>query len=260
MSDEYWDKRAACEYNYKGEKFYTMTAIPYYYERRNEIIKKIKSIICNGMSVCDFGCGDGVYIREFAKTYSFCSFHGVDISEQMIERAEKNTKKLNTSFEVSGEGIMLNKKFDVIYSSAVFAHIDDNTVSDLFYNISKHVSSGGVFVLCEQTAPYRYSGKGFIRRTLDEYNSLLISRGLKPVNAKIIDFWFHRIIFERVISKLFIKYYKKKYKIYDKETIMIKLNNNKYYRGISWICTKLSIPHVFNAANRWGYCIIVAKK
>ena len=69
MSDEYWDKRAACEYNYKGEKFYTMTAIPYYYERRNEIIKKIKSIICNGMSVCDFGCGDGVYVREFAQTY-----------------------------------------------------------------------------------------------------------------------------------------------------------------------------------------------
>ena len=95
------------------------------------------------MSVCDFGCGDGVYVREFANTYPFCSFHGVDISEQMIERAEKNTKKLNTSFEVSGEGIMLNKKFDVIYSSAVFAHIDDNTVSDLFYNISKHVSSGG---------------------------------------------------------------------------------------------------------------------
>ena len=94
MSDEYWDKRAACEYNYKGEKFYTMTAIPYYYKRRNEIIKKIKSIICNGMSVCDFGCGDGVYVREFAKTYPFCSFHGVDISEQMIERAEKNTKKL----------------------------------------------------------------------------------------------------------------------------------------------------------------------
>ena len=45
MSDEYWDKRAACEYNYKGEKFYTMTAIPYYYERRNEIIKKIKRLI-----------------------------------------------------------------------------------------------------------------------------------------------------------------------------------------------------------------------
>lgn len=40
MSDEYWDKRAACEYNYKGEKFYTMTAIPYYYERKNEIIKR----------------------------------------------------------------------------------------------------------------------------------------------------------------------------------------------------------------------------
>lgn len=119
---------------------------------------------------------------------------------------------------------------------------------------------GGAFVLCEQIAPYRYSGKGFIRRTLDEYNSLLMSCGLKPVNVKIIDFWFHRIIFERVISKLFIKYYKKKYKIYDKETIMIKLNNNKYYRGISWICTKLSIPHVFNAANGWGYCIIVAKK
>ena len=27
------------------------------------------------MSVCDFGCGDGVYVREFAQTYPFITPH-----------------------------------------------------------------------------------------------------------------------------------------------------------------------------------------
>lgn len=83
MADTYWDNRADLEYEYKGEKFYTMTAVPYYYARRGVIINELKKIIRNGMSVCDFGCGDGVYIRKIENTRR-CFFHGVDISEHMI--------------------------------------------------------------------------------------------------------------------------------------------------------------------------------
>jgi len=109
MSDEYWDKRAACEYNYKGEKFYTMTAIPYYYVRRNEIIKKIKSIICNGMSVCDFGCGDGVYIRKFAKTYPFITPHVCRHTYcSNMAKSGMNPKTLQYLMEHSDIGVTLN--------------------------------------------------------------------------------------------------------------------------------------------------------
>lgn len=62
----YWDDRASKSFIYKNEHFYTITAVPYYYKRRQFILKLLKKCIeKNGVqSICDYGCGDGEYLRK----------------------------------------------------------------------------------------------------------------------------------------------------------------------------------------------------
>ncbi|MEN2776309.1 class I SAM-dependent methyltransferase [Acetivibrio clariflavus] len=148
---KYWDKRANMGYFYKGEKFYTITAVPYYYKRRNIIINRISSLIANkNIKICDFGCGDGEYIRKLHEKNKNCTFHGVDISKDMILEAERRNKYNNITFEVSGDGINKDEIFDLVYSSAVFAHIGDEILLPLFKNIYNHIQENGMFILCEK--------------------------------------------------------------------------------------------------------------
>ena len=61
----YWNDRANKTYRYKGEEFYTITPIPYYYKRRKAILSFLAKCILENKaeSVCDYGCGDGEYLR-----------------------------------------------------------------------------------------------------------------------------------------------------------------------------------------------------
>lgn len=256
---KYWDNRASREYTYKGEKFYTITAIPYYYRRRRIILKNIEKLIQENYKICDFGCGDGEYIKYFSKKCRSCSFHGVDISEDMVNIAKTRNDDKKT-WEISSDGIHSSQQFDLIYSSAVFAHISDADVKKLFTNIYEHTKLNGKFVICEQVAPYRYEGGTYIRRPLNEYVELLQKAGFKKFEYFIIDFWFHRIVFERRIGKYLVNKHLKYNVDVDKQLVMLDLNKNKIYKFFSTICAILSIPRVFkNSKNGWGYCFIVAK-
>lgn len=105
QEQEYWSQRAGQEYIYKGEKFYTITAIPYYVERRKIIVDSIKQIIqrYNVSRIVDIGCGDGEYLNILHEnTKEYC---GVDISEGMLQLAKRRCDKYdNICFECSADG------------------------------------------------------------------------------------------------------------------------------------------------------------
>lgn len=44
-NEDYWSARALREYQYKGEKLYTITAAPYYVKRREIIIRTLRRLI-----------------------------------------------------------------------------------------------------------------------------------------------------------------------------------------------------------------------
>lgn len=76
-------------------------------------------------SVLDFGCGVGRLARAF-RTY-FQNYHGVDVSESMISKAnELNASLAQTSFILNKEEnlrIFSEAEFDLVYSFAVLQHI-----------------------------------------------------------------------------------------------------------------------------------------
>jgi len=134
---DYWEYRGGISYEYKGETFYTVTPIPYYYRRRALLVNLLSLVVDgpNAVRICDFGCGDGWYLKYLAERHEEKQWYGVDMSESMIARARQACPM--AEFHVSHNGIEVNRTFDLVYSVAVFAHVlDDVEVRDLFKSIA----------------------------------------------------------------------------------------------------------------------------
>lgn len=265
QEEEYWQKRAKNEYLYKNETFYTITPIPYYYDRRKIIVKKLCGLIDQYQfnKICDLGCGDGEYLKKIYRDDK--TFYGVDISENMITlakmRADKDT--MNILYEVSENGIRCADQLDFVYSVALFAHVNDETMKALFKNIYEHITPGGVLCICEQVAPRECNGAEWKRRTFQSYINALEEAGFKrhtEFENFRIDFRFHRVVFERHLAKWFYKKYMKQYSS-DMETARIECNKNKVFVFCSWLATKLSIMKTHKKQlEGWGYCFICVRK
>ncbi len=90
-----------------------------------------------GISVLDLGCGNGRFYQLFeGKKIDYC---GVDISEKLIEKAKENYPK--ASFEVANALNLpfKDKKFDFVFSVAVFHHIPTVEERIRFLKESKRV-------------------------------------------------------------------------------------------------------------------------
>lgn len=259
---EYWKECGEVEYSYRGETFYTITPVPNYYARR-DIFKKMILRTLKGhdiKSACDFGCGDGYYIRYFKEKMPKCMFYGVDASPTMIKRAEENCKKYggeNVRFELSSDGLQRDEKFDLIYSVAVFAHVDDQDVMKLFQNLNNHINKDGYIIICEQVGKKQMTdGRTYVRREGESYIHALEKSGFTIEDQYLIDFWLHRMLFERKIAKRFYKNMPAESE-HDKR---IMANKKRSFRLFSWLFTRLSVKHVFRKIDgRWGYAVIIAK-
>jgi len=156
--------------------------------------------------ICDFGCGDGFYLKYFENLYPSKSYYGLDISNAMLERAK--TAAPFATLQVSDRGINFENNFDLVYAIAVFAHIKDNLIPALFANIYEHLKSGGLFVFFDQTGTKSRSGETWHRRTTWEYMRFAEDAGFNIEKRKLIAFPAHRI-FERRIApyyqRLFVK-------------------------------------------------------
>jgi len=120
-SKEKWDKK---DYYNKGEK-----------EAFNHVIlflkeKTLAQPILKKMKVLEIGCGTGRLSVALAKHFAFVD--GIDISQKMIEIAQKDNKDIpNLKFYVNN-GLDLsyfsNNTYDFIFSFLVFQHIPRKSI------------------------------------------------------------------------------------------------------------------------------------
>ncbi len=114
-----------------------------------------------GRSVLDLGCGYGAYAREFIEKGA-SSYLGLDSSELMIAKAEKENSGKNISYRKLDLGHLeeLEGKYDLAYSSLVFHYIED--FDRLVRNINMKLNDGGILLFSQMhpliSASYGYSG------------------------------------------------------------------------------------------------------
>jgi SAM-dependent methyltransferase len=236
-SASYWNNRATDSCLYKGEHFYTITPVPYYYARRKLLLSLLCEVLSDDAvrSVCDFGCGDGYYLNYFSKMFAERNWMGLEISESMLSLAKLNCPNVN--YQLSNTGILGDAKFCLVYSSAVFAHLKDDTdVLQLFQNISEHLSPNGKFVVFEQTGSKRTSGNLWCRRQPEDYVSLAKRSGLELQSRALIAFPAHRI-FEKWFAPFFIKCFCSGS---NSSARKLSANRSKIYRLVSALAIRLT--------------------
>lgn len=95
----------------------------------------------------------------------------------------------------------------LIYSIAVFAHIDDDShLNSIFESFKCNLFPDGKVIIFEQVAPVSYRGESFVRRTIKDYEDLIIKYGFKVQDHTLISFDCHRH-FERYLAKPYYKYF-----------------------------------------------------
>ncbi len=74
--------------------------------------------LTDGAKVADVGCGTGIALIEMAKAFAESEFHGYEISQSAIERAEENKKEAgvaNLSFHnIASDPLPADASFDLI--------------------------------------------------------------------------------------------------------------------------------------------------
>ena len=88
--------------------------VPVALPKLDGVVTKLQS----GAKVADVGCGGGVALLEMAKAYPQSEFHGYDISEYALARAEANKKQVNvrnaTFHNATTDGLPADAGFDFI--------------------------------------------------------------------------------------------------------------------------------------------------
>ena len=114
----------------------------------NPIIKSMLPDL-KGKSILDLGCGDGNMSAYFMDNGAK-RVYGIDISENMINEANKLYADENRKFEVMKmEDIsQINEKFDIVYSSLAFHYVED--FDKLLTDIHSLLNENGVLIFSQE--------------------------------------------------------------------------------------------------------------
>lgn len=78
-------------------------------------------------SIIDIGCGPGNSTAVLKKRFPYADILGVDYSENMLKRAEKDHPDINFKwFDASADNWKFEKQFDIVFSNACIQWIPDH--------------------------------------------------------------------------------------------------------------------------------------
>lgn len=110
----------------------------------------------------DVGCGSGRLLIEAARLHSGCSFHGVDATPGMIERARHAAEHLGADITFS-VGLVQELPFDdasvdAVVSTFLVHHLPDDTAAAAFADIKRVLKPGGRLVIADYGRPRSLGG------------------------------------------------------------------------------------------------------
>jgi SAM-dependent methyltransferase len=142
-------------------------------------------------TILDLGCGTGRHDELFVKCgYSVC---GIDISEKMLEEANKLSENDKLSFSRGDiRNVELNKKFDVVISlfHVISYQITNKDLKNTFETASKHLKNEGLFIFDCWYGPAVLSERPSVRVKRLEDENIKLLRIAEPViypNENLVD-------------------------------------------------------------------------
>jgi tRNA (cmo5U34)-methyltransferase len=150
-----------------------------------------------GLGLLDLGCGDGILTGRIRDIHPQNTFHLVDASPQMIEKARKNlgdglgdlddgsVSFINQTFEDYIDAQPKELRYDFVYSANAIHHLDLEGKGRLYAKIFQETRAGGMFMNIDVVRPSsRRCEEWQFRMWTDWINETLRNRGLKQDTGK----------------------------------------------------------------------------
>ena len=185
----YWEGRATNIKEYNGEEFYTITEIPFYVYRRENILKILDEIDLKGKRILDLGCGDGYYSIYLNKRGA--EVVGVDLSSNMVKLAKKNAKKHGLEipfYETNGNTLNFGDEcFDMVLTVVVLQHvIGERKLNKSIEEIKRVLTKNGHIIIFERISTKPRKGDTWTVRHPDEYIEAFTRHGLLSISKSVI--------------------------------------------------------------------------
>ena len=149
----------------------------------------ICEVIRPGETVLDLGCGPATQLAMVANLNPECSFVGIDLSDEMLERAERHIEELGLDNVCLSRGDITrldnfeDESVDSVFSTMVLHHLPDlPALSKTFEEVSRVLKPGGGIYVVDfghlkaeksiQTFAYQYADRQPELFTLDYLHSL----------------------------------------------------------------------------------------
>ena len=131
----------------------------------------------NGISVCEFGCGNGVTAIEFARRFDI-TLQCFDFSAPMVEAARADAREAGVSHKVRFDVAdvhnepTLDRLYDLIYTERMLINLQSwNAQERAIRYLAKNLQPGGRLLLCENSI-----------QGLAKLNQLREMVGLSPIS------------------------------------------------------------------------------
>lgn len=155
--------------------------------------KEIISLISDGSTIAEFGCGNGETAILIAENFEKVSINAYDFSEEMINLARKNASEKGIDsiiFDIAdiNSPPTFNKKFDIIYTERMIINLQTwEEQKNAICFMCDLLSDGGKLILAENSID-----------GLNEINLFRENCGLETINPP----WHNRYIRDSEIEEL----------------------------------------------------------
>lgn len=226
------------------------------------IYKLIDKYSTNIKSILELGCGTGKHAELLAS--KGLSIHGIDISKNMLQKAQKRLENLpetiSNKLNFSNGDVRtyrINRCFDVVISlfHVISYQTTDEDLQAVFKTAKKHLNADGIFIFDCWYGPAVLAERPELRIKRMENEKIFITRIAEPeINLENNTVYVNYDIFIKNKSENIIEEIKETHKMryLFKDEIEILMNNN----GFELIGLEEWLTGKEPSEKTWGVCFI----
>jgi tRNA (cmo5U34)-methyltransferase len=172
----HWDENTSEQFLDYGKYFIPAR------ELQLQIMVDMLANIPHPAHILELCCGEGLLAELILLTYPLVSYHGMDGSPLMLEKAGQRlspfaNRIILQPFELAdGSWRILNAPIHAVISSMAIHHLDGDGKQQLFKDVFSMLDSGGIFIISDLVEPLTSSGW---RVAADAWDAVVRERSLK---------------------------------------------------------------------------------
>jgi len=116
-------------------------------ETHKELIKIVEDRFPDRASVLDIGCGTGLYLKDFSKIKGEFILTGIDVNQDMLDRAKKNCPDATLIKESIMECSLERNNIDIVYSIGAIQYFGRKNLPKIIKKLSGMMAEKGILFI-----------------------------------------------------------------------------------------------------------------